>query len=250
MRDRAREIDAFVALNAYYADAMAEYLDVDRAKIHVIPHGLNLAGHATPSANGAPRAAAPRPFTIGYLARICPDKGLHNLVAAAELLHQRDGLPPFRIRTAGYLSKLDRPYLETIQRRARGWAQPEAFEYAGELTRAEKIAFLQSLDVMSLPTVYRESKGLSVFEAMANGVPVVLPHHGTFPEVVQQTGGGLLHGPDDPVALADALEQLIRDPARAASLGAAGQQVIHRQFTAGAMAQRTLELYEQVASGG
>src|SRR4051794_38503176 len=42
LRERAAEVDAFVALNHYYADFMANYLAVDRAKVHVIPHGLNL----------------------------------------------------------------------------------------------------------------------------------------------------------------------------------------------------------------
>ena len=47
LRERATEIDAFVALNHYYADFMADYLAVSRERIHVIPHGLNLAGHGT-----------------------------------------------------------------------------------------------------------------------------------------------------------------------------------------------------------
>ncbi len=102
LRERAAEIDAFVALNRYYADFMAGYLAVPRSRVHVIPHGLNLAGHGTrqPSADGV--------FTIGYLARVCPDKGLHNLVAAAELLAEDESAPPFRIRAAGYISAADR----------------------------------------------------------------------------------------------------------------------------------------------
>jgi glycosyltransferase involved in cell wall biosynthesis len=241
LRERAREVDAFVALNRYYADFMAGYLDVPRERIHVIPHGLNLAGHGTRS---RPDGAEP---TIGFLARICPDKGLHNLVAAAELLLDDPAVPPFRVRAAGYLGKLDRPYLETIEERTRAWKRPEAFEYAGELTRAEKIAFLQSLDVLSLPTVYRESKGLPVLEALANAVPVVLPDHGTFPELVEQTRGGLLHAPDDPAALAATLKRLLVDPKLAAELGAWGQQAIQREFTDAVMAARTVELYRREA---
>ena len=156
LRERAAGIDAFVALNGYYADFMTEYLDVPRSRVHVIPHGLNLEGHGTrPSGAGNPR-------TIGYLARVCADKGLHNLVAAAERLLDDPEVPPFRVQAAGYLSKLDEPYLATIKQRTDGWQRAGVFEYLGELTRAEKIAFLQELDVMSLPTVYRESKGISV----------------------------------------------------------------------------------------
>jgi glycosyltransferase involved in cell wall biosynthesis len=240
LRERAEDVDAFVAMNEYYADLMADYLDVPRSRIFAVPHGLNLAGH------GTRREAAGEPRTIGFLSRICPEKGLHNLVAAAELLLADPAIPPFRVRAGGYLSRLNRPYLETIEERTRRWDKPGAFEYVGELTRAEKIAFLQSLDVMSLPTVYRESKGLAVFEALANAVPVVLPEHGTFPEVVRATGGGVVHRADDPAALAEALGRLLVDPALARELGLRGQQAVRRDFTAERMAEQTLALYRQI----
>jgi glycosyltransferase involved in cell wall biosynthesis len=244
LRERAAEIDAFVALNNYYADYMAGYLGVPRTRIHVIPHGLNLQGHGTRAQRND------GVFTIGYLARVCPDKGLHNLVAAAELLLDDPGTPPFRIRAAGYLSDADRPYLLGIRRRVEGWKSPERFEYIGELSRAEKIAFMQSLDCLSLPTVYRESKGISCLEALANAVPLVLPAHGAFPELVHATGGGVLHPPDDPQALADALRQLMGDPARASRLGLDGQQVVRRDFHAQGMARQTADLYRRVVAGG
>jgi glycosyltransferase involved in cell wall biosynthesis len=243
LRERAAEIDAFVALNRYYADFMADYMDVPAARIHVIPHGLNLAGHG----HGTDREDDVR--TIGFLARVCPDKGLHNLIAAAELLLADASVPPFRVRAAGYLGRLDRPYLETIHERTRRWTRPEAFEYAGELTRAQKIAFLQNLDVLSLPTVYRESKGLPVLEALANGVPVVLPAHGTFPELIEHTGGGLLHRADDPASLAEVLKRLLLDARLASELGARGRQSVERDFTAAGMAAKTLDLYRQVLAG-
>lgn len=243
LRERAREIDAFVAMNNYYADFMADYLDIPRARINVIPHGLNLAGHGTRRERGDGE------FTIGYLARICPEKGLHNLVAAAELLLEDASVPPFRVRAAGYLGKSDRPYLETIQKRVEGWKKPAAFQYVGELSRSEKIDFLQSLDVMSLPTVYRESKGLSVLEAWANAVPVVVPEHGTFPELIQHSGGGLLYSPLEAEALAQQLKRLLLNPEEAAAMGAEGQRVVQRDYHAAGMAQKTLELYRQARSG-
>jgi glycosyltransferase involved in cell wall biosynthesis len=243
LRERAREIDAFVALNHYYADFMADYLELPRERIHVIPHGLNLAGH------GTRRADAERPFTVGYLGRICPDKGLHNLVAAAELLLEDPSVPPFRVRAAGYLSDFDRPYLETIEKRVGNWNKPEVFRYLGELTRAEKIEFLQSIDVMSLPTVYRESKGLPVLEAWANAVGVVLPAHGAFPEMIARTEGGLLHDPLEPASLAERLRSLLVEPQLATELGVRGQRAVRRHYTAQEMAQRTRDLYHRVQSG-
>lgn len=253
LRERAAGLDGFVALNEYYADYMADYLSVPRARVHVIPHGLNLAGHGTrPSESREVR-------TIGFLARICADKGLHNLVAAAEQLFDDPEVPPFRVKAAGYLGQRDRPYLEAIQQRTDAWRsgagkagdrnRPGTFEYVGEVTRAEKISFLQSLDMMCLPTVYKESKGISALEALANAVPLVLPDHGAFPELIEQTGGGLLYAAADPRALAAALKRLLLNPQLTNELGTRGQAAITRQFTAEAMAERTLGLYRQVQAG-
>jgi len=240
LRERARDVTAFVALNRYFADYMTDYLDIERERVHVIPHGLNLAGH------GSRRGSPGEPFTIGYLARICYDKGLHQLAEAFKLLKDEPGLPPVRLRVAGYLGSGDRKYFDEVRAKIRGWNLDADFEYLGELDRAQKVEFLQSLDVMSVPTVYRESKGLSILEALANAVPVVLPAHGAFPELIEDTGGGLLCEPGDPASLAEKLRQLVLDPAQADALGRQGQAAIHERYTAARMAERTMALYKQL----
>jgi glycosyltransferase involved in cell wall biosynthesis len=240
LRERAADVDAFVALNRYYADFMADYLAVDRARVHVIPHGLKLDGHGT-RFDKSPDL----PRIVGFLARICEDKGLHLLVDACEQLARRSDVPPFELHVAGYLGEGDRPYLEKLQSRASAGPLAGRFKYFGELNRAEKIAFLQSLDVLSTPTVYRESKGLPALEAMANAVPVVMPDHGSYPEMIADTGGGLLHRPHDPADLAEKLAELLRGPVRAAQLGLAGQRAVGERFHAAEMARQTLDLYHR-----
>jgi glycosyltransferase involved in cell wall biosynthesis len=242
LRDRAADADAFVAINRYYADFMADYLSVDRGKVHVVPHGLKLDGHGKRIEK---RADEPR--VIGYLARICEDKGLHLLVEACERLAERPDVPPFCLRAAGYLGAADRPYLDGVQKRIAAGPLADRFEYLGELDRHQKIRFLQSLDVFSVPTVYCESKGLPALEAMANAVPVVLPDHGSFSEMIADTGGGLLCRPHDAGDLADKLAELLLDPIRSTQFGLTGQQAIQDRYHAAAMARQTLVLYHQTA---
>ena len=116
------------------AEFMADYLEVDPARIEVIPHGLNLDGHGhrLEKSTSAPRA-------IGYLARICEDKGLHVLVEACERLTEREDVPPIELRAAGYLGKSDRPYLAAVERRVAAGPLAGRFEYRGEVDRAGKI---------------------------------------------------------------------------------------------------------------
>lgn len=240
LRQHARAASAFVSMNRYYADFMIDYMQLDPARVHVIPHGLKLAGH------GTRRLGPTDVVNIGYFARITPDKGLHHLVEAFRILCEDKSLPPIRLKAAGYLGSADKPYLRELQRQLSTWGLAERFEYAGELDRDDKIRFLQSLDVMSLPTVYHESKGLSVQEAWANAVPMVLPPHGTFPELVADTGGGVIFSPDTPAALAEALKPFIVDWRYRDETGLRGQHAVRDRYHADHMAQQTFALYEQV----
>src|SRR5256885_6654930 len=104
---------------------------------------------------------------------------------------------------------------------------------------ASKVRFLEGLDVLSVPTTYREPKGLYVLEALANGVPVVQPRHGSFPELVEATGGGSLVNPEDPADLARALKHLLDNPVFAEELGRKGKEVVHQRFHDVYMARET-----------
>jgi glycosyltransferase involved in cell wall biosynthesis len=110
--------------------------------------------------------------------------------------------------------------------------------------RAGKLAFLRSLSIFSVPALYGEAFGLYVIEALASGVPVVQPRHASFPELVEQTGGGVVCEPGSPKALADALEPLLLDEAHAKSLGDTGRRVVREKFHVHAMAAESVRAYE------
>jgi glycosyltransferase involved in cell wall biosynthesis len=242
LRERAAEVEAFVALNHYFADYMADYLAIPREKVHVIPHGLQLAGHGTRK-----ERPAGTPRRIGYLARICEDKGLHLLVEACQRLVEEHNLADIELHAAGYLGSGDRAYFKKIQKDVRQGPLSSKFVYHGELDRAEKIAFLQTLDVFSTPTVYPESKGLPLLEALANAVPAVVPAHGTFPELISDTGGGLLCEPQSTEDLAVKLLELLEDPDKAARMGKQGRKAIEGRYHSAWMADQTRVLYRQIA---
>jgi glycosyltransferase involved in cell wall biosynthesis len=98
-----------------------------------------------------------------------------------------------------------------------------------------------------VPAIYHEAKGLYVLEALAAGVPVVLPRQGSFPELVEATSGGLLYdgGPD---ALAGAWETMLDQPDRRADFARRGVESVQQNFTETVMADRTWEIFERVAA--
>ena len=242
LRERARDIDAFIAPCTYYRDYMAAYMQVAPEKIHVAPLGLNLAGHGE-----APPPSTDAPRKIGYLARICPEKGFHLLVDAFRILKEQPDFADLRLEAAGYLGARDKSYFNEQLKKIQSWGHTNFFTYHGEVDRAKKIRFLSDLDIFSMPTTYPEPKGLSILEALANGTPVVQPNHGTFPEMLETTGGGLLFKPHSPEALAKNIAWLLRDEKLRIQLGQIGKQTVHTRFHDATTAATTFAIYEQYA---
>jgi len=240
IREHCREADGFIATCNDYADYMAEYFTIPRERIHVVYPGINLAGHG-----GSRTREENAPFTIGYFARICPEKGLHILVEAFRILKQMPDLPPCRLRVSGWLGANNSAYYEDLKKKINQWGLADHFECVESPDHESKVRFLQSLDVLSVPTTYREPKGLYILEALANGVPVVQPRHGSFPELIEATGGGLLVEPENPHDLADGLRRMMEDKPLRERHTQQGKEAVHSRFHAGEMARQTVNAYER-----
>ena len=241
IRENASRIDHFIAISQYYADTFAPRIGVDRSKMTVVRPGISLADYRDISDK-----PTGQPLTIGYLARISPEKGLHILVEAFIHLCKSGEFPDLRLRAAGYLSHAQDPYVAGIRQRAKQAGIDKRLEIIGTVDRQEKLSFLRSLDVFSVPTIYRDPKGLPVLEALASGVPVVQPEHGAFPELVKLTGGGLLHKPEDPLDLAEKLASLLRDERRRQELAQKGRAAVFEHFSAERMATETMQVYQRL----
>jgi glycosyltransferase involved in cell wall biosynthesis len=235
IRDQLHHVELFTPTSDYYRAFTADYLGVPIAKQRTVPLGLNFKDfdYLTPFVpQREPREVSPQwpepkraAFTIGFLGRIAPEKGLLELAEAYVRLRTQFGLPPSRLEAAGWMGADQKPYLAKVEARLRKAGLSDEFAYQGELDRLEKVRFLARADVFSMPAPYHEPKGFTILEAMAAGVPVVQPAHGAFTEMVQRTGGGLLVKPDDAGALAEGIWQLFQDRRRRLAMGrhAAGE---------------------------
>jgi glycosyltransferase involved in cell wall biosynthesis len=237
IRGQVKNVDAFLSVSEYYAEFMPRYLGIPREKIHVVPLGINPQGFEL-------RQPHDGPFTVGFLARIAPEKGLHVLAEAYRLL--RKELPHARFEVAGYMAADCKPYLAEIEKHLDEAGLGSEFRYHGVLDRADKISFLRKLDVMSVPATYDEPKGVSLLEAMACGVPLVQPRRGAFTEIVESTGGGVLVAPDDPEQLAQGILTIARNRKLAEELGANGFRGVREHYSAAHMADWLLDAYESV----
>jgi glycosyltransferase involved in cell wall biosynthesis len=238
IRQNIQHVDCFLAVSEYYAEFMCRYLGIPESKMEIAPLGVSTDGYrsAPSSDNEKPR--------IGYFARIAPEKGLHILADAYRLV--REAGYECTLEAAGYLAPEQRPYLDGVEKQLREWSLE--FRYHGALDRAQKIAYLEGLDVLSTPTVYADPKGMFVLEAMAAGVPVVQPDHGAFPEIIRKTGGGLLVEPENPRSLADGLLRILRDRELRNALGLRAHSGVREHYRVDAMASRTVEIFARQKS--
>lgn len=246
IRAAVPEVDGFIAVSEFCARYMADYLSIPESKIHIVPLGINLEGYGT--GHEQPNRKSGQPFTVGYFARVTPEKGLDRLAEAYRVLRQERGLPALRLLAAGYLDPAHRGYLTEIERKMKQWGLGGEFEYRGVLSREEKIRYLGELNVLSVPGDYAEPKGLYLLEAMACGVPFVQPRHGVFPEVAEKTGGGLLVEPRSIPALVDGIYSIWNDAGKAAELSRHGREGVERHYTSAHMAERAVEVYKKVAT--
>lgn len=232
----AQNFDGFLTHSQFYRDYMAGYLDLPVDKISTLPLGIDFTGFAT-----EPPELRNGPLTVGYFARIAPEKGLHHLAEGFARFHEQ--FPDARLKVGGYLGPQHIGYFE--QSLARAGTHRAAITYTGSpQTFEEKLRFFAEIDVLSVPTEFLEPKGLYVLEALGCGVPVVQPEHGSFPELIAATQGGLLVPAKDPQALAAGLTEMT-NPERRQQFAQTGWHKVRECFSEEAMVQQTITIAER-----
>jgi len=234
LRQRSGDVDLFVATSRFYAREMGERLGLDESRIATVPTGIDLDGYE-------PAAAPPTVPAIGFLSEMSQDKGLGDLVEAFIRLKGDPAHAELRLVLAGGQTAADEPLLAAVRGRLAEAGVDVHTEFLDRFDRQAKQEFLPRLSVLAVPTRQGEASGLYLLEALACGVPVVMPDHGCAAELVAATGGGLLHKPRDVADLADRIDSLLRDPSRAREMGLAGREAVRRDFDVERTARSLLE---------
>ncbi|MDP6741319.1 MAG: glycosyltransferase family 4 protein [Planctomycetota bacterium] len=229
LRSRCADVERFIAVSHWYGARMAGRLDLGSDQMKVVTNGIEV------EELGALERRSPAVPTVGFMARLCEDKGVHTLVAAFESLVASGEHPDLRLKLGGALQPEDRGPLAKLRRHLAKTGLSERVDIHPNVTRSEKSAFLASLSVLSVPATYGESFGLYVLEALAAGVPVVQPDHGGLTELVRDTQGGLLYDPEDPAALANTLGSFLRDDEALTQAGERGRAAVLGRYTASRM---------------
>jgi glycosyltransferase involved in cell wall biosynthesis len=230
-RHAAADSEAIIAVSHFTARQVEELLGVERARIHVVHHGVRI-GPAVPAA-GEQAAGERIILHVGALQR---RKNLSRLVAAFEQLR-----PPWRLVLAGSSGFGSAEILQRIQ------ASParDRIEVTGYLPAEALHDWYARAAVFAFPSL-DEGFGLPVLEAMAAGVPVLTSNRSALPEVAGDAA--VLVDPEDIDALTASLRRLTRDEDLRRELIRRGFDRAHT-FSWTTAARQTWEVYEKLLSG-
>ena len=239
--------DAVIAVSdGMRADVLDCYPDLDPARVHVVRNGIDTElYHPVPDSGVAARFGIDpaRPYVL-FVGRITRQKGVGHLIAAAHLLDPdvqvvlcagAPDTPEIGARTEAAVAELQATRSGVV------WI-------ADMQPRPDVIELLTGAAVFVCPSVY-EPLGIVNLEAMACETAVVASDVGGTPEVVVDGGTGLLVHYDERAEatfeadLAEAVNALLRDPARTAAMGRAGRTRAVEEFSWGTIAAQTVDVY-------
>ena len=235
---RAVDVDGWISPSRYFADRMGGRLQIASNKMRVVPNGIHLQGYSELSERKAKQPGDP--ITLGFFARMCADKGLDIVVDAFLKLRGQNRIPQLRLKIGGGCGPSDEPYVAQQRQKVSAAGAMDAVTFHPNVSREEKIAFYASCDVLSVPARMSESFGLYVIESLAAGTPLVQPSVSTFPELLSDTGGGILCGPNTSDALASALQPLLQNPSQLRLLGQRGRDAVLSRYNDDTMARDIL----------
>ncbi|HSK74359.1 MAG TPA: glycosyltransferase family 4 protein [Pyrinomonadaceae bacterium] len=178
-------------------------------------------------------------FTIGYVGRLLPAKGLLDLADALTKIKSEK----WRLLVVG-----DGPAREPMQSKLAEHGLLERCEFVGAVPYEKTPEYFRKLDVLVIPTqttkTIREQFGRVIIEAMACRVPVIGSTCGAIPEVIGDAG--LVFPERDSEILAQKLRQIIRDDKLRNDLAYAGRRLVEEKYTWERVAERIFDLYRQV----
>jgi starch synthase len=229
--------------DAMRADLMTVYPAIKAERISVIRNGIDTSEYMADDATDVLSSYGVDPSLpyVVFVGRITRQKGLPVLLRAAASLD-----PPARLVVCAGQADT-RELAAEVSSLVAELDQSRIVWIPKMLAKREVIQLLSHATAFACPSLY-EPLGIVNLEAMACGTAVVASRVGGIPEVVADGVTGLLVPPDDPAALAAALNSLVADPGRARAMGSAGRDRAVAEFSWAAVAAQTAELYAKVTA--
>jgi glycosyltransferase involved in cell wall biosynthesis len=238
-RKYTKNVDAIIAISEAVKNVLVEG-GIDTKLIRVIPAGIDFSPYEDRSSKDylcRELSFNRDDFLVGIVAQLSDDKGHKYLIQASK--HLREHTPKIKIIIVG-----EGPLRMELNKLVKEIHGEDMVFFMG--FREDIPQILKSLDVFVLSSEH-EGLGSILMDAMAYRLPIVATRVGGIPEVIEHRKTGLLVPPQRPNSLAKAILKIYEDRELAKQLGQKGYEVVHRKFSAEAMALKAIDLYEELA---
>lgn len=239
MQEKAKHVDRFISVSQYYSNFMKEKLLIPDEKISTIYLGVPPAGYFFEDILKKPR-------NIGYLSRMCFDNGLDILVDAFILLKKENGFEDVKLLITGGKTADDNVYLRDQHQKIESAGLNNSVEWIKDFDPEKRNHYFSRIRALSVPVRNGEAFGIYLAEALAAGIPVVQPALGAFPEIIEQSGGGIVYQVNEPSQLAQALKKLLNDEELSSQLSENARKSATELFNVHEQAKKMIAVYAEV----
>jgi len=226
-------VSHYIAVSRTVLESAAASGSIPRRKASVIYNGVDIDSYVPAPETGKKAYGT---VVIGCVARLSPEKCHSDLIHAVKLL--LDQGRDVRLDLVG-----DGSLRRQLEDQVSGLRLIKHVRFLG--SRDDVAALLRAFDVFALASRF-EGLPLTVLEAMAAGLPVVVTRVGSLHEAVEEERNGFIVPSEQPAQLAAALDKLVVDPSLRSRMGAAGRRMCEERFSLAAVAEQHQDLYERL----
>jgi glycosyltransferase involved in cell wall biosynthesis len=236
----AANVDAFITPSRYYKELFISKTGMSGDNFHIIPLSIDTGGISF--TRNEPVWPA-----LGYFCRINSQNGFDKLVDAFIKIKKENSIPGLTLHVSGGYTGDDKPFINKQLKKLKINGFESSVTMYPEFQGISKDEFFRSINVMSVPVRKHDGYGLYLIESIGDGVPVVQPATGAFPEIIEKTSGGITYTPDTIEELSKSLVSLFNNKELIKQLGKTGKEKVKSELTLDKMAEGLSLVYNMLA---
>jgi glycosyltransferase involved in cell wall biosynthesis len=241
MSEKAKDIDAFIAVSDYFADLSIQNMKLPKEKVHRVYLGVCTNNYRYIN-------AAEKERTIGFISRLCYGNGLDILVDAFIGLKKKAGFEDVKLLLTGGYTGVDKRFLKGVRKQIEKAGLGDQVIWQEKFDNEDRLRFFDQVQVLSVPVRGGEAFGIYLTEAMASGVPIVQPKCGAFPEIVEASKGGFIYENNTSKELQGKLELMLGKDFNIKDISTQARSGVEAEFNIRKQSEKLVSIYKAIST--